>query len=115
MKEFTLDATGEKIGRLASRAASLLIGKHSPDFRKNIKETIRVIITNSSKADIQEKKRRQKKYDFYSGYPGGLKQLDMQTLIARKGYSEIMRKAIYGMLPSNKLRSRIIKQLIIKE
>ncbi len=111
----TIDAKNLKLGKVASQAAALLIGKNTPSFRKNIVQEVTVKIVNVSKADINEKKKIEKEYVNYSGYPGGLKTLPMKSVAAKKGYSEIFRIAIYGMLPHNKLRSRMIKNLIITE
>ncbi len=113
--EHNIDATGEKLGRLANKIAVLLMGKDKADFTKNKLVDIRITITNASKLDITKKKMKQKTYQRYSGYPGGRKVENMEKVIADKGYSEILRKAIYGMLPGNKLRPLMMKNLIIKE
>lgn len=115
MKEYTIDATNKKLGRVASEAAKILIGKDKTSFARNIVVDVTVVVTNTSKADIPEKKLEQKTYNHYSGYPGGLKTESMTTIISKKGYSEIFRKAIYGMLPTNKLRAKRIKNLRITE
>jgi large subunit ribosomal protein L13 len=111
----TIDAKNSKIGKIASQAAALLIGKNTPTFRKNIVQEVTVKIVNVSQADINEKKKDEKKYVNYSGYPGGLKTLSLGAIAAKKGYKEIFRTAVYGMLPHNKLRSKMIKNLIITE
>ena len=112
--EYNLDATGEKLGRLASKVATLLMGKNSPDFQKNVIADVKVNVGNISKLDISSKKMEQKEYNSYSGYPGGRKVGRMKTVVAKKGYAELMRKAVRGMLPANKLRSELMKKLIIK-
>ena len=111
----TIDASGKKLGRVASEASSILMGKNLTTFARNKYHFIKVHIQNVSKADISEKKRVEKTYDRYTGYPGGRRVETAEKVIATKGYTELFRKAIYGMLPSNKLRSRIMKNLIISE
>jgi len=115
MKEYTIDASNKKLGRVATEAATVLIGKNSPDFAKNTVAPVKVTILNASKADISEKKKGEKEYVRYSGHPGGLKKELMKDVIGKKGYSEVFKKAVYGMLPKNKLRDRRIKNLIITE
>jgi large subunit ribosomal protein L13 len=115
MTKYTLDATNKKIGRLASEAASLLMGKNTTVYARNVVPAVEVEIINASKATIPASKLEQKKYTTYSGYPGGLKETAMKRMIERKGHSELFRIAVYGMLPINKLRSRMIKNLKISE
>ena len=112
--EYKLDAKGKKLGRVATEAATLLMGKNSVDFQRNKVADIKVLIENVSDLDISEKKMNNKEYKRYSGYPGGLKIKKMKEIVAKKGYGEVIKKAVYGMLPSNKLRAKIIKNLIIK-
>lgn len=115
MEEFVIDATDKKIGRVASMAAALLTGKNKTSFAKNTVAKTRVVITNCAKADVTEKKRKSTLYTRYSGYPGGFKITDMEKVSAKKGMREIFRKAVYGMLPINKLRAVRIKNLVVKE
>lgn len=111
----TIDATGKKIGRVATEAAVFLMGKNQPGFVRNKVSGVKVEILNTSKADIDEKKLMQKRYVRYSGYPGGIKSPTMKNVIEKKGYREVFKLAVYGMLPSNKLRPIIMKNLLIKE
>ena len=113
--EYNLDAKKEKLGRIATQAAVFLMGKNRTDFQRNTVADAKVKISNVSHLDISEKKKNQKEYNSYSGYPGGRKTEMMEKIIRRKGYSEIMRKAIYNMLPSNKLRAKLMKNLTITE
>lgn len=115
MKTYSFDATDKKIGRLATEIAVVLMGKNLPEYQPNVYPDVKVEVTNASKASISEKKLVQKKYSQYSGYPGGLKQPRMEQVISRKGYSEVLRKAVYGMLPTIRLRARMMKNLIISE
>lgn len=112
--EYNLDATGEKLGRLASKVAVLLMGKNKADFQKNIVADVKVNIVNVSKLDISKKKMDQKEYSRFSGYPGGRKVEKMKTVVAKKGQAELVRKAVRGMLPVNKLRPVLMKKLTIK-
>ncbi len=113
--KYTLDAENKKIGRIATQAAVFLMGKNLPDFKRNSIPQVVVEIKNTSKASISEKKMLEKKYSYYSGYPGGLRQPTAEQIVAKKGYSELFREAVSGMLPKNKLRSKMMKNLIITE
>ncbi len=114
-KSHTINAEGKKIGRVASEAAKILMGKTSASYASNKVADVFVHITNASKADISEKKKDEKKYARYSGYPGGLKFPTMAKVISKKGYSEVFRIAVKGMLPKNKLAPRMLKNLKITE
>lgn len=113
--EHTIDATNQKIGRLATKVASLLMGKDKTDFARHTIPTSKVKVTNASKMDISIKKSKEKIYKRYSGYPGGLKEISLENLVAKKGNGEALKNAIYGMLPKNKLRDRMIVNLKITE
>jgi large subunit ribosomal protein L13 len=91
------------------------MGKHLTTFKRNEIPEVNVVIENASKADITVKKLSTKAYQRYSGYPGGLKTLSAAQTVAKKGFAELFRKAVYGMLPTNRLRPRMIKHLIVKE
>ena len=115
MKTYNLDLTGKKMGRVASEIAVLLMGKDDPNFAPNKVADVEITLENASKMDIAQKKLDSKIYDHYSGYPGGRKEIVMKALIAKKGYGEALKNAVYGMLPKNKLRDRLMKNLIINE
>lgn len=115
MKEHVIDATNKKIGRVATEAATVLMGKDSPEYQPNVHPAVKVKITNASKAAITEKKKDNKIYTRYTGYPGGLRERKMRQEVARHGYSKLFEKAVYGMLPGNRLRARMMKNLIISE
>ncbi|HEY4499020.1 MAG TPA: uL13 family ribosomal protein [Candidatus Paceibacterota bacterium] len=110
-----IDATNKKLGRVASDAAKLIMGKNLTSFTRNEIPEVTVTILNASKVDISQKKLRMGTYQNYSGYPGGRKVLSGSQVVSKKGYKELFRKAVYGMLPINKLRPKMIKHLIIKE
>jgi len=113
--EHTLDATNKSLGRIASQAAHLLMGKNTTNFTRNEITDVVVTITNASQAKISSKKMDEKIYMSYSGYPGGRTDRTMRRVIDEKGYKEIFKRAVYGMLPENRLRSRMMKKLIIEE
>ncbi len=113
--EHTIDAKDKSLGRVATAAAVFLMGKDSPTFQRNIAPEVKVKILNASKANISQKKIKEKTYQNYSGYPGGRKVFTMEKLIEKKGYEEVFRKAVRGMLPSNKLRPIMMKNLIVEE
>lgn len=115
MEKYIIDAKGKKLGRIATDAAHHLMGKHKTDFAKNVVADIEVEITNASSLNIDSKKLVQKKYARYSGYPGGLAFRSMQEMINKKGYEEIVRKAVYGMLPGNRLRPLLMKRLSVHD
>lgn len=111
----TLDAQGKKIGRIASQAASILMGKQSATFTKNTVSRDAVEIVNASKVDITAKKKTDDIFVTYTGFRGGLKNESLGELITRRGMKEVFRRAVYRMLPNNRLRDERIKNLIIKD
>lgn len=113
--KYTLDAENKKIGRIATQAAVYLMGKNTKEYARNVIPNITVEIINTSKALIDAKKKEVKTYSRFSGYPGGLKQPTMTRVIEKKGYSEVFKEAVSGMLPKNKLRSKMMSNLIITE
>ncbi len=113
--EVQIDASGKALGRVASEAAAALRGKNSPDYERHVSPTVRVSITNASKLDIGPKKLKEKIYHHYSGYPGGMKTETLANVTTKKGYAEALRRAIYGMLPGNKLKKIMMNNLTITE
>ena len=110
-----IDAENKKIGRVATEAAILLMGKNLSDFKRNVVPNVKVEIKNASKAAITDKKMQEKTYSRYSGFPGGLKKPTMKEVVGKKGYGELFKEAVSGMLPKNKLRQKMINNLIITE
>jgi large subunit ribosomal protein L13 len=113
--EYTIDAQGKKLGRIASEAATVLMGKNRADFVRNAIPDVKLKITNSSKISTTNKKMDQKVYKNYSGYPGGLRERTMKKVVEDSGMKEVLRIAIKGMLPKNRLRDRMMKNLIISK
>ena len=106
----TIDATGKVPGRLAAQIAVLLRGKHKTDFapHKDIGDI--VIVKNVAQLKFTGRKMEQKKYYRHSGYLGGLKEISLKKLF-EKNPSEVFKKVVFGMLPMNKLRAKMIKRL----
>ena len=86
MKKLEINAEGEKLGRLASKAASFLTGKNDTSFARNTTPDIEVVIKNASKLEILDSKKEGKIYTHYTGYPGGLREEKMGKIIDKKGY-----------------------------
>ena len=114
-KTYTIDAADKKLGRVATQAATYLMGKNMTSFVRNKAPLVEVHITNASKMAISNKKEATKEYKHFSGYPSGLKIESLAKVVAKKGYAEILKHAVRGMLPSNKLRPGMLKKLIISE
>ncbi len=112
-KIHNIDAKDETLGRLASRIACLLIGKGKTDYRPNVDNGDIVVVENAGKIRVTGRKLVQKKYRHYSLYPGGLKTKDMKEVFMKKP-AEILKKAVWTMLPKNKLRQPRIKRLRFK-
>ncbi len=111
----TIDAQDKKLGRVASEAATLLMGKRTTAFVRNKVSGVKVSIINTSKANIDIKKKDDKEYVTFTGFRGGIYTEKLSDLIARKGFSEVFERAVYRMLPSNSLRKQIMKNLTITE
>jgi len=110
----TIDATGKALGRLAVEVAQILRGKDRVDFVPYKDMGNNVVIENIDKIKITGRKMKDKKYRHHSGYPGGFTEITMEKLIDKKGMAEILRRAVSGMLPKNKLRPKAMKRLKIK-
>lgn len=113
-KNYEIDATGKRLGKVATEAAAVLMGKTTPAFTRHLTEAVTVTITNASKLDISEKKSTEV-YQSFSGYPGGRKVETLGHLGTRRGYSEVLRRSIAGMIPNNKLKKPRLKNLLISE
>ena len=106
----TIDAAGKILGRLAAEIAVLLRGKHRPDFVPYKDSGDFVTVKNIGKMAVSGKKMEDKKYYHFSGYSGGLKEVVLKNIF-RDNPAEVLRRAVSGMLPKNKLRARQIKRL----
>lgn len=105
-----LDAKGQILGRLASQAAQLLMGKDKPNYAPYLDMGDYVVVINAKEIGVTGKKEKQKIYQRYSGYPGGLKEETLEQLRERRP-EEIIRHAVKGMLPRGKLGRRMITKL----
>jgi large subunit ribosomal protein L13 len=107
---FVIDAKDQVLGRLATRAARLLIGKDKPSFTPYLDSGDHVVVINADQIKMTGNKVEQKMYYSHSGYPGGLKEVPAKRV--RETRPEwLVREAIVGMLPKNKLRARRAKKL----
>lgn len=107
-----IDAQGKILGRMACEVAKLLMGKSKPYFVPYLDCGDFVIVINASKVEVTGKKEKNKVYTSYSGYPGGLTKKTYSQLKKEKP-EEIVKKAVFGMLPKNKLRKKMMKRLRI--
>jgi len=112
-KTYMIDATDRALGRLAVEAALLLRGKNKAEFEMYKDVGDFVTVKNIGQVKISGKKPEQKKYYRHSGYLGGLKEKPMGVLFAERP-GEVLRKAVWGMLPKNKLRPEQINRLTIE-
>ena len=105
-----VDANNQNLGRLASKIANRLRGKHKPEFTPNADLGDYVIVINAGKINITGKKLTQKKYYSHSGYPGGIKEKSLEEVL---DYSpeKVIINAVKGMLPKNKLGRQMLKKL----
>ena len=111
-KWFVVDATDKVLGRLASRVAHVLRGKHKPTFAPNVDMGDHVIVVNASKIVLTSDKAEKKIAYRHSGYPGGLKSQNYTELMEKKP-TEVVRKAVRGMLPKTTLGRQMLKKLKI--
>jgi large subunit ribosomal protein L13 len=113
--EYKIDASGKKLGRLASEVAAILLGKTSPTFQKHEVADVKVEVINASKMDITEKKAETKTYRHYTGFPGGLREKTLGEMANKKGYSSVLENAVNGMIHNTRMKKEILKNLIITE
>lgn len=107
---FLIDAEGQTLGRLSTRIAGLLRGKHKPYFTPHLDTGDFVIVINAEKVHLSGNKELDKLYKTYSGYPGGYKEIPFARMKSKKP-EEIVIKAVKGMLPKNALGRKIIQKL----
>jgi len=107
---FVVDATNVVLGRLASKVARMLIGKDKPSFTPYLDSGDHVVVINADKVRMTGNKVEQKIYYSHSGYPGGLKEVPAKRVRETKP-EWMVREAVLGMLPKNKLRARRAKKL----
>ncbi|NLG68999.1 MAG: 50S ribosomal protein L13 [Firmicutes bacterium] len=109
---YVVDAQGKVLGRLASRIATVLRGKHKPSYTPHVDDGDYVVVVNADKVRVTGKKLDQKVYRHHTLHPGGLKTEPLRKLLARRP-QEVLRRAVWGMLPHNPMGRRQIKKLKI--
>ncbi|HEY5487852.1 MAG TPA: 50S ribosomal protein L13 [Candidatus Limnocylindrales bacterium] len=109
---YVVDATDETLGRLASRIARVLEGKNKPTWSPTLDSGDHVVVVNASKVAVTRNKRETKMYIRHSGYPHGLKEESLGHLLERRP-EEVIRRAVKGMLPHNRLGAQQITKLKI--
>ena len=109
-KWYVVDASGKTLGRLAARVAILLRGKHKPTFTPNVDTGDHVVIINAGKIHLTGDKMKTKTYSHHTGYPGGLKTVTAEHL-HEKHPTDLVTKAIKGMLPKNTLGKQMARKL----
>ncbi len=107
---FVVDADGQTLGRLASRVATLLAGKHKPTYATHIDTGDHVIVINAAKISVGREKLATKVYARHSGYPGGFRQETLGELLSRRP-EEVIRRAVKGMLPRSRLGVQQLRKL----
>jgi len=107
-----INLEGKILGRAVSEIARLLQGKHKTNYTTNLDMGDNVVIINAGKVVITGKKAKQKQYTFFSGYPGGLRRTNCERLLKRNP-DALIRHAVTGMLPKNKLRKRRLARLFV--
>src|SRR2546423_3079692 len=105
-----VDATGQTLGRLATQIADALRGKRKPTYTPHVDTGDFVIVVNAEKISVTGNKRQDKRYYRHSGYPGGLKSRTLQDMLDRRP-EEVIRIAVKGMLPRNRLARRQLTKL----
>jgi large subunit ribosomal protein L13 len=112
---YTIDASGKVFGRVASEAAKALMGKNLPNYVANKVADVSVSIINASKTKMSERRTNETLHERYSGQPGGFRVSTNAKILEKKGWKGLYELAVFGMLPSNKLRPLTMKHLTIKD
>lgn len=111
-KWYVIDATDQVLGRLATKIANRLRGKHKPDYTPHVDNGDFIVVINADKVKVTGRKLKQKKYYHHSGYPGGIKEISLEKLLQTKP-ERVIYKAVKGMLPKNRLARAQLKKLKI--
>jgi large subunit ribosomal protein L13 len=109
---YLIDAEGQTLGRLAAEVARLLRGKNKPQYTPHVDTGDFVVVVNAEKVVVTGKKAEQKVYYRHSGYPGGLKETSYEVMLERKP-TEILRRAVRGMMPKTRLGRQQLRKLKI--
>jgi large subunit ribosomal protein L13 len=105
-----VDANEQVLGRVASQVANYLLGKHKPTYTPGVDMGDFVVVINASNMKITQKRLVEKIYYTISGYPGGIKSINLRDLLS-KNPDRVIRRAVWGMLPHNKIGRQLIKRL----
>jgi large subunit ribosomal protein L13 len=105
-----VDATDQSLGRLATQIAHYILGKHKPTFTPGVDMGDEVVVINAAHLRFAPKRLESKMYYWHTSYPGGLKEMTLKDML-EKHPERVLRKAVWGMLPHNKLGRRLIKRL----
>lgn len=111
---FIIDAEGEVVGRMCTKIAHVLRGKHKPNYTPHVDNGDNIIVINAGKARFTGDKLNQKEYVTYSGYPGGQKRRTAAEMFDKKPVG-VIENAVKGMLPKNKLGNKMFKKLFVYE
>lgn len=107
-----VDANDQGLGRLATQIASYLMGKHKPTFTPGVDMGDAVVVINASHLRFSQRRLDEKSYNRHSGYPGGLKTTSLKDMLA-KHPDRVIRAAVWGMIPHNRLGRKMLKRLKI--
>ena len=107
-----VDMKGKVLGRTITQVSAYLIGKHKADYTANVDNGDYVVVINAQDLEITGRKAEQKIYTRYSGYPSGLKRLNFNALM-QKDATKVVKNAVYGMLPRNRLRDKRMTRLFV--
>ena len=107
---YVVDAEGLTLGRLATELARRLRGKHKPEYTPHVDTGDYIVVVNAEKVKVTGNKAKDKMYYRHTGYPGGLKEANLETMLEKKP-EDVIRKAVQGMLPKNRLGRAIMKKL----
>ena len=111
-KWYVVDAEGKHLGRLATEIVRVLRGKNKPQYTPHVDVGDFVVVVNADRVAVTGRKAEQRIYRRHSGYPGGMKETSYEQMLARKP-TEVLRKAVYGMMPKTRLARKQFKKLKI--
>jgi large subunit ribosomal protein L13 len=111
-KWYVVDAEGKHLGRLATEIVRVLRGKNKPHYTPHVDVGDFVVVVNADRVGVTGRKAQQRVYRRHSGYPGGMKETSYEQMLARKP-TEVLRKAVYGMMPKTRLARKQFKKLKI--
>ena len=111
-KWYVVDAEGKHLGRLATEIVRVLRGKNKPQYTPHVDVGDFIVVVNADRVAVTGRKAEQRVYRRHSGYPGGMKETSYEQMLARKP-TEVIRKAVYGMMPKTRLARKQFKKLKI--